>query len=557
MSTDSHPTPDSGTFAGLAPSLVDVTSETRPWWQTAVFYQVYPLSFNDSDGDGYGDLEGIIDRLDYLSDSLGVDALWMSPFYRSPMRDWGYDVAEHTEVDPIFGTAHDARRLIDGVHERGMRIIIDFVVNHTSSDHPWFLESREAVTSAKRDWYVWRDPAPDGGPPNNWVSVFSGPSWTLDPGTGQYFRHSYLPHQPDLNWRNPEVIDAMEKVARFWLDLGVDGFRIDGAHQLMKDPLDRNNPPVPDGYVDPYKDMGEYGRFEHLYDLGHEDVHGIHRRLRTVLDEYDERTSVSEVHVFDLGDWALYYGAALDEFHMPFNFHLMVSDWDAASVRRTIEAVLAVVPAGATTNWTLGNHDEHRIISRLGPDHARLAAVLLLTLPGAAFMYYGDEIGMRQGAIASDDARDPWGRNVSYLSRDGCRTPMQWTSGPGAGFTTGDPWLPLNADSDIVNVEAQLRDPDSMLQLYRDLLQLRRQAAALTSPHVRMHEASDENVLIFERTTGDGSETLTVALNFSDVPCSIPELVGDIVVSTHPRADGSSHGSLHLGSNQGVILASP
>lgn len=538
-----------------APSLVDVTDQNTPWWQTAVFYQVYPLSFSDSNGDGFGDLNGLINRLDHVSETLGVDAIWMSPFFRSPMRDWGYDISDHTDVDPRFGTLDDAKRLIEEVHSRDLRIIIDYVINHTSSDHPWFRESRSSKEAAKRDWYVWRDPAPDGGPPNNWVSVFSGPSWTLDESTGQYYRHSYLPHQPDLNWRTPDVVDAMEGVARFWLDLGVDGFRIDAAHQMMKDPEGRNNPPVPDGFVDPYKDMGEYGRFQHLYDIGHEDVHDIHRRLRKVLNEYPDRTSVSEVHVFDLSDWALYYGAALDEFHMPFNFHLMVADWNADSVRQTVESVLSVVPDGATTNWTLGNHDEHRIISRLGPDNARLAAMLLLTLPGAVFMYYGDEIGMRQTTIDDAHARDPWGRNVAYLSRDGCRTPMQWNTDLNAGFTSGSPWLPINSDYETTNVESELKDPGSMLSLYANLLELRRQSAALGSRHLLMHEASNENVLVFQRTVdGVESDVVTVALNFSNEPCDITELSGHILVSTYGDRPTGAFDQLQLRPHEGVVL---
>ncbi len=546
-------------WVARAPSLPGVTPNEQPWWQTAVFYQVYPLSFNDSNGDGFGDLPGIIERLDYLSDTLGVDAIWMSPFYCSPMLDWGYDISDHTDVDPTFGTLADARQLIDETHRRGMRIIIDYVINHTSSDHPWFVDSRSSRDADKRDWYVWRDPAPDGGPPNNWVSVFSGPAWTLDEPTGQYYRHSYLPHQPDLNWRNPDVVRAMEDVARFWLDLGVDGFRVDGAHQMMKDPLDRDNPLVPEGYVDPYKDMGEYGKFDHLYDIGHEDVHGVHRKLRSVLDEYPDTTSVSEVHVFDLEGWARYYGAALDEFHMPFNFHLMVSDWDARSVRRTVESVLAVVPEGTSTNWTLGNHDEHRIMSRLGAHDARLAAMLLLTLPGSVFTYYGDEIGMRQGDIAPDDARDPWGRNVSYLSRDGCRTPMQWTPGPGAGFTTGAPWLPIAADSDVSNVESELADPDSMLNLYGGLLTLRRATPALTSFRFRVRPESDDRVFVFERGSvhaGTASDAVIVALNFSGDEIELPGIDGEVILSTsrhrsHPDAKG-----LVLAAHEGIVVRS-
>lgn len=519
-----------------------------PWWATAVFYQIYPLSFQDTNADGFGDLRGIIGRLDHLSDTLGVDAIWLSPFYRSPMRDWGYDVADHTDVDPIFGTIADAKQLIEAAHERKIRVVVDYVMNHTSDLHPWFVESRSSKDNPKRDWYVWRDPSPDGGPPNNWVSVFSGPSWTLDPTTGQYYRNSYLATQPDLNWRNPEVVDAMEDVARFWLELGVDGFRVDAAHQMMKDPLERDNPPVPEGYVDPYKDMGEYGRFQHIYDLGHEDVHACHRRLRSVLDEYPDRVAVSEVHVFDLEEWALYYGTALDELHMPFNFHLMAADWNARSVRETVDAVLGAIPSGATTNWTLGNHDEHRIASRLGPEHARLAAILLLTLPGAAFMYYGDEIGMTQVHVSDSDARDPWGENVSYLSRDGCRTPMQWTHDSGAGFTSGEPWLPFGPDLPDANVATQLDDPDSILALYQSLLRLRA-SDAIRAGDFRSLDQSDDDMFVFERRHGE--DRIVVALNFSDNRKHVDLGDATTVVSTEPGRTGGV--VRHLRPREGIV----
>jgi alpha-glucosidase len=529
----------------------------RPWWREAVFYQIYPLSFADSDGDGYGDLEGIISRLDYVADTLGVDAIWLSPFYRSPMADWGYDVADHTDVDPLFGDLDTAQRLIDAIHARDMRVIVDFVLSHTSDQHPWFQESRSSVDSPQRDWYVWRDPRSEGTPPNNWLSVFGGSMWTLDEHTGQYYRHTYLDQQPDLNWRQPEVQEAMFDVARFWLDRGVDGFRVDAAHQMMKDPEERDNPPAPPDYPRPYKDMAEYDEFVHLYDLGHPDVHEVHRDLRKVLDSYPtERFAIGEVHIFDLPEWASYYGEALDQLHMPFNFHLMACDWDASTLRATIEAVLWNIPPGGWTNWLMGNHDEIRMASRLGDADARLAAMLLLTLRGTPFLYYGDELGMREAGIPQAEMVDPWGANVDYLGRDGERTPMQWEPGPNGGFSSDpqvEPWLPIGPQADERNVQTELADPNSMLNLYRRLLYLRRRSTALRRGSWLAHPASSDEVLVYRRE-GD-EETVTVALNLSNEPQSVSIRSGRVALSTTDpeRADRCRDG-LDLAPKEGTVV---
>ncbi|HEX6947448.1 MAG TPA: alpha-amylase family glycosyl hydrolase [Acidimicrobiia bacterium] len=528
----------------------------RPWWQDAVFYQVYPLSFQDSNDDGFGDLRGLLSRIPYLADTLGVDAIWLSPFYRSPMRDWGYDVSDHTDVGPVYGTLADAQDVIDEAHASGLKVIVDYVMNHTSDEHPWFAESRSSRDNPKRDWYVWED-GRDGGPPNNWVSVFSGPAWTYDDLTGQWYRHTYLPSQPDLNWRNPEVVEAMLDVMRFWLDMGVDGFRVDAAHQMMKDPENRDNPPVPPDYVRPWKDMGPYDDFVHLYDYGHPDVHEAHRRIRKVLDSYGETVSVGEIHIFDLAEWAGYYGH-LDELHMPFNFHLMASDWDPASLRARIEAVLWHLPEGAWTNWTLGNHDEIRLATRLPRGHERIAALLLLTLPGTPFLYYGDELGMEETVIPNAYARDPWGHNVSYLSRDGCRTPMQWDPGPNAGFTSPGvtPWLPLGPDYQKVNVETELEDHDSILNMYRRLLRLRRESDALRSREFIGHPDVTNQFLVYSR----GDEELTVVLNFGDISGDVAVADGTVVFSTHHRereGETVGGGKVTVAPHEGVIVAHP
>lgn len=535
--------------------MAEDLSLTGPWWREAVFYQIYPLSFQDTNNDGLGDLRGVISRLDYLAGTLGVDALWLSPFYRSPMRDWGYDVSDHSDVGPVFGTLADARELVDAAHSRGLRVIVDYVLNHTSEEHPWFVESRSSRDNPKRDWYVWRD-GRDGGPPNNWVSVFSGPAWDYNENTEQWYRHTYLPEQPDLNWRNPELVEAMLDVARFWLDMGVDGFRVDAAHQMMKDPLERDNPLAPPDYPRPWKDMGPYDDFIHLYDYGHPDAHEAHRMLRSVIDSYDrDAVAVGEIHIFDLAEWASYYGEALDQLHMPFNFHLMASEWDAASLRATVESTLWNVPVGGWTNWTLGNHDEIRLATRLPYGQERLAALLVLTLRGTPFLYYGDELGMEEAVIPEGQARDPWGLNVAHLSRDGARTPMQWTGGPNAGFSSPGvtPWLPVGNDHRSVNIATELADHGSILNMYRRLLAIRRQIPAIRTGSFTSSPASTDDVYVYIREeTGSGA---TVALNFATGARSVDVDQGTVVFSTNDpdRADEVA-GHVSLEPHEGVIV---
>jgi len=493
------------------------------WWRESVFYQVYPLSFKDHDGNGYGDLKGIESKLDYLV-WLGVDAVWLSPVYQSPMADWGYDVSDHTDIDRLFGDMGDFDSFLESAHERGLKILMDLVLNHTSDQHPWFVESRSSQDNPKRDWYVWESGEKDH-PPNNWVSVFSGPAWSWDDTTGQWYRHTYLPVQPDLNWRNPDVVEAMMGVIRFWLDRGVDGFRVDAAHQIMKDPANRDNPPTPPGFVDPYKEMGEYGRWIHLRDLGHADVHEIHRQVRKITEEYERGiVTVGEIHEFDPARWLAYFGSG-DELTMPFNYNLMVSDWTASSVRAAVETVEALLPEWAWTNWTMGNHDEVRIASRLGDSSARQAAVLLTTLRGTPFLYYGDEVGMLNG---SNQGRDPWGDNVAFLSRDGCRTPMQWDGSKLVGFGESKPWIPIGPEPGKRNVEVQRDDPESLLTLYRNLLAIRKKRVSLQLGDYQTLESPHEDVLIYLRSI-DGEST-TVAINFGEEAVQLNRL-GDPVIT--------------------------
>jgi alpha-glucosidase len=529
------------------------------WWQRGVIYQVYPRSFKDSSGDGIGDLRGVIEKLDYLHD-LGIDAIWLSPFYPSPMADFGYDVSDFTDVDPMFGSIEDFNALVEEAHRRDLRIIVDFVPNHTSDQHPWFLESRSSRDNPKRDWYFWRDAKPDGSLPNNWLGAFGGSSWEWDEATQQYYLHTFLKEQPDLNWRNPEVKAAMLDVLRFWLDRGVDGFRLDAVHFMMKHPDLLDNPPNPEKTVG-FKPLGEYDSLFHIHDMAHDDIHSFFREFRALLDSYSAqraRFSIGEIHMLDWAKWASYYGANLDELHMPFNFHFLFSPWTVRDLQQVIDNVESHIPNGAWPNFVLGNHDEHRISSRIGQDKARAAMMLLLTLRGTPTIYYGDEIGMHDVNIPPELEQDPWGKNVAGigLGRDPERTPMQWDDSANAGFSAEGvtPWLPVSPDYEIVNVNAQSSDPRSMLTLTRRLLSLRRAIPAL---HVGSYRAlPNENCLVFGREYHQ--EQWIVAINFLDqeTMLSLPGLGrGQIILSTElDREETVNLSQLHLRGNEGCII---
>jgi len=476
------------------------------WWRAGVIYQIYPRSFADSDGDGIGDLQGVTLHLDYLSDVLGVDAIWLSPFYPSPQDDFGYDVSDYVDVDPIYGTLDDFDHLVEQAHRRGLKVIVDYVINHTSDRHQWFLDSSSALDSQKRDWYVWRDQ------PNNWVSVFGGSAWEPHP-SGQFYLHSFLASQPDLNWRNPEVEAAMLDVLRFWMDRGVDGFRIDVAHFALKDPLLRDNPPATAMPADSYKLNPEYAAMEHIFDKAHPDIHALYRRLRKTIDQYPDRFAVGEIHEYDWKRWASFYGQD-DELHMPFNFALLPAGIDPARIKAAITGIESALPNGAWPNWVVGNHDEPRIATRLGNLPSRAMALVLLSLRGTPTLYYGDEIGMEELDIPAEQRQDPWGRRIPGFGRDGCRTPMQWSPGRNAGFTSGaGSWLPANADHVSRNVEMQRGDPDSHLELYRRLLRVRRAAPALRQGSIQLLE-SPPQVLSYRRSLA-GSAGFETRANLS------------------------------------------
>jgi alpha-glucosidase len=523
---------------------------TAPWWKSAILYQVYPRSFQDSDGDGIGDLRGITARLPYLAE-FGVDALWLSPVFASPMADFGYDISDYTAIDPLFGSMADFDALLHAAHAHGLKVLLDFVPNHTSDQHSWFAESRASRTNAKRDWYIWRDGAPGGGPPNNWLSEFGGPAWDYDELSGQYYYHAFLSAQPDLNWRNRQVRAAMHDVMRFWLGRGVDGFRVDVIWHLIKDDQFRDNPPNPDFRAgDP-----PHRRQLPLYSADRPEVHEVIRELRGVIDEFAARLLIGEIYL-PLDRLVTYYGSELGEVHLPFNFSLLETPWNARAVAALIGRYEALLPADACPNWVLGNHDRPRVASRIGEAQARIAAMLLLTLRGTPTLYYGDEIGLPQVSVPADRIRDPFGRNVPGLGRDGCRTPMQWDASPGAGFSSAPPWLPLSEDAASRNLASQSGDPGSLYNLYRRLIGLRRQFPALATGHYRPIPA-DDDVLAYIRE--QGSERFLVALNFGPSPASLmlpPEYHGRVMLSLGADRVGERvRERVNLAGDDGVLVA--
>ena len=512
-----------------------MTQSDESWWRYGIFYQIYPRSFRDSNADGVGDIAGIIDRLPYLQE-LGVDAVWLSPIFPSPMADFGYDISDYTGIDPLFGTMADFDALISAVHENGLKLILDLVPNHTSDQHPWFLASRSAREDHMRDWYIWREPAADGGPPNNWMSEFGGCAWEYDAATGQYYYHAFLAQQPDLNWRNPEVRQAIYDVMRFWLRKGVDGFRVDVIWHLIKDAAFRDNPPNPN-----YRE----GRPPHekiltQYSTDQPEVHEVIAEMRQVIDEFDARVLIGEIYL-PLHRLVAYYGNDLAGAQMPFNFALLSTLWSARSIEQIVADYEKALPAGAWPNWVLGNHDRPRVASRVGAAQARVAAMLLLTLRGTPTLYYGDEIGMHQVAIAPDQVRDPFEKNVPGIGagRDGCRTPMQWDATPYAGFSTSAPWLPLPDDflqENVTNLDA---DAQSILSLYRDLIALRKRL-----PHLMAGDyvpiAAEGDLLLYRRQSDENA--VVVALNLGAEPVSIASetigLDGEILLSTFLDREG-------------------
>jgi alpha-glucosidase len=484
-------------------------STNHSWWQHHVIYQIYPRSFQDSNGDGVGDLNGIVKRLDYLK-NLGVRTIWITPIYPSPMADFGYDISDYTSVHPIFGNMNDFDRLLNEVHQREMKLLLDLVPNHTSDKHPWFIESRSSRDNPKRNWYVWHDGSPDDGPPNNWRAAFGGSAWQWDVATQQYYYHAFLKEQPDLNWRNPDVQHAVFEVMRFWLKKGVDGFRIDVLWHLIKDEQFRDNPVNPD-YL-PY--MATCDELLPLYSTDQYEVHDVVKKMRALLNGFGDRVMIGEIYL-PINKLVAYYGVDNSGVHLPFNFQLITLPWSAQKISVAIQEYEAAIPPGGWPNWVLGNHDQPRIASRVGPAQARVAAVLLLTLRGTPTIYYGDEIGMRDVPIPRAEVQDPQGLNMpdKNLSRDPSRTPMQWSGDENAGFSSNRPWLRLDRNFKKNNVIGQEADDQSMLSLYRKLIALRNSEDSLRFG--AYHPAhSDHQIVSFIRS-GPNGDSFLIVLNLT------------------------------------------
>lgn len=488
------------------------------WFNHAVIYQIYPRSFKDSNGDGIGDLSGIIEKLDYLNDgtekSLGIDAIWLNPIYKSPQRDFGYDVSDYYAVDPVFGDLKTFDRLIGEAHQRNIKVLMDFVPNHTSSEHSWFIESRSSKGSIKRDWYIWRDPKQNDSLPNNWLSVFGGPAWTYDEQTEQFYMHSFLPEQPDLNWRNPEVQKEMLKVLKFWLERKVDGFRIDSVYHLAKDSEFRDDPPNPN-YA-PDKD-DPFNGLLHTYSRGRPELFDIISMFCSILDQYEDKCMVSEASEASLDITLISQLCKTCKYknHVPFNFNFLNLPFEAKVYKQFIDALEARLAPDDIPAHVFGNHDVPRVASRLGQQKARLAAMLLFTLRGMAFVYYGDELGMENAVIPPDQIRDPWGRNLPgfQFGRDRGRTPMQWDGSSFAGFSSREPWLPFLSHHQMRNVETESKDPQSMFSFYRQLIHFRKQSPALLDGAYRPLES--DNPYIFSFMREHPNEKLITVLNFS------------------------------------------
>jgi alpha-glucosidase len=503
------------------------------WWRRGAIYQIYPRSFADANGDGVGDLAGIRQHLDHL-EAMAVKAIWLSPFFTSPMADFGYDVSDYCDVDPVFGTLADFDDLVAGCHERGLRIVIDWVPNHTSDRHPWFEQSRSGRDDPRRDWYVWRDPASGGGPPNDWVSQFRacGPAWTLDERTGQYYLHSFMPQQPDLNWDNPEVPAAMHDTLRFWLDREVDGFRLDAIHKIAKDPLLRDH-------------VGAARRHDQDWETIHERLRGIRR----VVDEYDDRMIVGEVALQDLHRIVGYLESG-DQLHLAHNFVWAELPWDADAFRTSIGDFEALADETAWPAWFLANHDLPRVRQRfdtdgLGVARARAVALMLYCLCGTPFIYQGEELALPHAEVPPD-------RVVDVDGRDPVRAPIPWRPGPGMGFTEGEPWLPFVDRAAELSVEAQAGDPRSMLSLVRRLGALRDELPPLNRGDQRFVDAG-RDVLAWAREH-DG-ETLVAAVNFAAAASQDGLPDGELVLSTDP--DRSHVAGRGLAPGEAVLIRLP
>ncbi len=523
------------------------------WYEHSVIYQIYPRSFYDSNNDGIGDLRGIADKLDYLVD-LGVGGIWLSPVYCSPMVDFGYDISDHCDIDPIFGDLKDFDYLLDEVHKRGMRLLMDYIPNHTSDQHPWFIESRSSKNNPKRDWYLWQDAKDPQTPPNNWLSVFGGSGWQYDNITDSFYYHSFVKEQPDLNWHNPEVVAAMSDILRFWLERGVDGFRMDAVYFMFKDKQLRDNPPNPAFQIslsDPYH------RQLNIYNYGLPETFEVLKKFCSVLSGYPDKYMITEVYG-PIPDLMKFYQVCNPKIHSPFNFNFLTMSWSAVEYKKFVDEFENALTPQDLPTYVLGNHDRPRVASRVGLGRARLLALMLLTLRGMPFIYYGEELGMMDVPIPSDKIQDPFEKQVPGLGlgRDPARTPMQWNAEPYAGFSKMEPWLPLSPDFQQINILEESADPSSMLNLYKKLLQLRRQMQVLSTGTYDSIDCRNLNVFAYGRTLEQSR--CIVLLNFSEKEESIYlPYSGEIVCSTHPGHLGfvDLKESLTLKPYEGILIS--
>lgn len=507
---------------GVGAASIRAGMSSERWWRGAVVYQIYPRSFFDTNADGIGDLRGIAHKLDYVQ-SLGVDAIWVSPFFKSPMKDFGYDVSDYRDVDPMFGSLADFDHLLDAAHRRGLKVLIDLVLSHTSDQHPWFLESKQSRENAKADWYVWSDPKPDGSPPNNWLSVFGGVAWEWEPRRRQYYLHNFLASQPDLNFHCEAVVEAVLDVARFWLDRGVDGFRLDTANFYTHDQELRDNPPAGSRVkTDGTFTDNPYAYQLHLYDKSRPENFRFLRRLRKLMDRYPGRFTIGEVASDDSLVVAASYVRGDQHLHTAYTFDLLTPTFSARHIRAVLERMEELIEDGWPC-WSFGNHDVARVATRWGHAHdssrfARVLVALLGSLRGTVCLYQGDELGLSEADVPYERLQDPYGIAFwpEHKGRDGCRTPMPWRADEaGAGFSVMDPWLPVSNDHARLAVDRQERESDSTLHAVRRFLAFRRDLPPLVAGTLRfLGDPEEESLLLFERSLG--GRTLLCAFNLGE-----------------------------------------
>ncbi|MCA1243355.1 alpha-glucosidase family protein [Stappia stellulata] len=545
-------------------SVTDPATAPRPatdpdWWRSAVIYQIYPRSFYDTDGNGIGDLAGITAKLDHV-ESLGVDAIWISPFYPSPMDDFGYDVSNFTDVDPIFGTLEDFDRLIAAAHDRGLKVIIDLVISHTSDRHPWFQQSRASRDNARADWFVWADPRADGTPPNNWLSIFGGSAWAWDSRRRQYYLHNFLASQPDLNFHNVEVQDAVLDAARFWLERGVDGFRLDTVNFYFHDPKLRDNPPLPPGKpISGVERSNPYSYQDHIHDKTQPENLAFLERLRALTDSYPHATMVGEIGSdHDPFGTTAAYTQADKRLHMAYGFDLLTTDSSAAHIRRTVRAMEAGIGSG-WPSWAVSNHDVPRVATRWGGMHppeafAPLIVALVTSLRGTPCLYQGEELGLKEAEVAFEHLQDPYGKEFwpEFRGRDGCRTPMPWDDeAPHTGFSQVSAWLPIPDDHRARSVKRQEADPASPLHRTRRFLAWRRKQPELLAGDITLLD-TDEPVLAFLRVL-DGRELLC-AFNLGDTEACVRL---DGITQAHARNAPDFSGEIEIDGEAALLRLAP